>query len=61
MQTKSLTQLDTPLFDALLAHAKRQPIQFHIPGHKNGQGMDPAFRSFIGQNALDIDLINIAP
>ncbi|OAH61194.1 arginine decarboxylase [Domibacillus aminovorans] len=36
-------------------------MQFHIPGHKKGCGMDPDFRKFIGKNALSIDLINIAP
>ncbi|MFC0213156.1 aminotransferase class I/II-fold pyridoxal phosphate-dependent enzyme [Paenibacillus chartarius] len=51
----------TPLFTALKRHAERNPIQFHIPGHKKGIGMDPEFRSFIGDNALSIDLINIAP
>ncbi|WP_248930911.1 aminotransferase class I/II-fold pyridoxal phosphate-dependent enzyme [Paenibacillus hamazuiensis] len=51
----------TPLFTALQRHAERNPIQFHIPGHKKGVGMDPEFRRFIGDNALSIDLINIAP
>ncbi|WP_256761577.1 aminotransferase class I/II-fold pyridoxal phosphate-dependent enzyme [Cohnella sp. WQ 127256] len=51
----------TPLFDALRSHAKQNPVQFHIPGHKKGAGMDPEYRNFIGQNILDIDLINIAP
>lgn len=51
----------TPLFTALLQHAEQNPIQFHIPGHKKGVGMDPEFRAFIGDNALSIDLINIAP
>ncbi|RKP55324.1 aminotransferase class I/II-fold pyridoxal phosphate-dependent enzyme [Cohnella endophytica] len=51
----------TPLFDALRSHAKQNPVQFHIPGHKKGVGMDPEYRDFIGQNVLDIDLINIAP
>jgi arginine decarboxylase len=51
----------TPLFSALLHHAEQNPIQFHIPGHKKGVGMDPEFRAFIGDNALSIDLINIAP
>lgn len=57
----ALSQLETPLFDALLKHRNRHPIQFHIPGHKKGQGMDPAFREFVGDNVLSIDLINIAP
>lgn len=56
-----MSQLETPLFDALLKHRNRHPIQFHIPGHKKGQGIDPAFREFVGDNVLSIDLINIAP
>lgn len=51
----------TPLFTALKEHAGKNPVQFHIPGHKKGLGADPEFRSFIGDNALSIDLINIAP
>ncbi len=51
----------TPLFSALRQHADNNPVQFHIPGHKKGMGSDPEFRSFIGDNALSIDLINIAP
>lgn len=54
-------QARTPLFTGLLEHAKRKPLQFHIPGHKRGAGMNPEFRDFIGENALSIDLINIAP
>ncbi|ALS21486.1 aminotransferase class I/II-fold pyridoxal phosphate-dependent enzyme [Paenibacillus naphthalenovorans] len=56
-----MDQTKTPLFTALKEHAGRNPVQFHIPGHKKGVGMDPEFREFIGDNALSIDLINIAP
>ncbi|MCR8998484.1 arginine decarboxylase, partial [Brevibacillus laterosporus] len=56
-----MKQDKTPLFSGLVAHAERNPIQFHIPGHKKGTGMNPTFREFIGENALSIDLINIAP
>ncbi|MFD0049155.1 aminotransferase class I/II-fold pyridoxal phosphate-dependent enzyme [Actinomycetes bacterium NPDC127524] len=56
-----MSQYETPLFTGLINHAKKNPIQFHIPGHKKGQGIDPEFRNFIGENALSIDLINIAP
>lgn len=31
------TQLDTPLFQALMNHVKQEPISFHVPGHKYGQ------------------------
>ncbi|MEF2964596.1 aminotransferase class I/II-fold pyridoxal phosphate-dependent enzyme [Paenibacillus sp. M1] len=51
----------TPLFTALKQHAAANPVQFHIPGHKKGLGTDKEFRDFIGDNALSIDLINIAP
>src|SRR5690554_4530654 len=54
-------QKTTPLFDGLLKHVKQNPIQFHIPGHKGGKGMDEAFKEYIGENALLLDLINIAP
>ncbi|MEH7093240.1 aminotransferase class I/II-fold pyridoxal phosphate-dependent enzyme [Neobacillus vireti] len=56
-----MSQEQTPLFSGLVAHAKKNPIQFHIPGHKKGAGMDTEFRQFIGDNALSIDLINIGP
>ncbi|WVE38231.1 aminotransferase class I/II-fold pyridoxal phosphate-dependent enzyme, partial [Priestia megaterium] len=55
------SQFSTPLFTGLVNHAKKNPTQFHIPGHKKGNGMDPEFRSFIGDDALSIDLINIGP
>lgn len=58
---KQMSQSKTPLFTGLIEHAKKNPVQFHIPGHKKGSGMDPEFRDFIGDNALSIDLINIGP
>ncbi|WP_099157945.1 aminotransferase class I/II-fold pyridoxal phosphate-dependent enzyme [Virgibacillus ndiopensis] len=54
-------QLQTPLFDGLLKHIEKKPTQFHIPGHKQGNAVDPDFREFIGDNAFAIDLINIEP
>ncbi|HYK74775.1 MAG TPA: aminotransferase class I/II-fold pyridoxal phosphate-dependent enzyme [Pseudoneobacillus sp.] len=56
-----MSQNETPLFSGLVAHAKKNPVQFHIPGHKKGAGIDTEFRDFIGVNALSIDLINIGP
>src|SRR5690625_4443663 len=56
-----MDQHETPLFTGLLRHIERDPIPFHIPGHKKGNGMNPSFRDFICTNALSIDLINIAP
>jgi arginine decarboxylase len=56
-----LNQQETPLFSTLLRHVERKPTQFHIPGHKHGQGMETSFQEFVGLNALSLDLINIAP
>jgi arginine decarboxylase len=56
-----LDQTETPLFTGLLNHIKRQPVQFHIPGHKRGKGMESEFQEFVGINALSLDQINIAP
>lgn len=54
-------QSDTPLFSKIMEHIYRNPTPFHIPGHKQGKGVDPAFREFIGKNAFLLDLINISP
>ncbi|MDI3328185.1 MAG: aminotransferase class I/II-fold pyridoxal phosphate-dependent enzyme [Alicyclobacillaceae bacterium] len=56
-----MDQRRTPLFTALVEHARRKPVQFHIPGHKAGAGADPEFRQFLGEAAFAIDLINISP
>lgn len=61
MRCTPLSQYETPLFTGLVNHTKRNPVQFHIPGHKKGNGMDPEFKEFIGDSILSIDLINIAP
>jgi arginine decarboxylase len=54
-------QSRAPLYEGLLEHKSKNPLQFHIPGHKKGAGMDPEYREFLGENALSIDMINIAP
>ncbi|MFC7061350.1 aminotransferase class I/II-fold pyridoxal phosphate-dependent enzyme [Halobacillus seohaensis] len=56
-----MDQNHTPLFTGLKKHASNKPVQFHIPGHKQGKGMDDEFSAFIGDQALSIDLINIEP
>jgi arginine decarboxylase len=56
-----MDQHSTPIFTALREHASKSPVQFHIPGHNKGAGMDSEFSSFIGQNVLSMDLITIAP
>jgi arginine decarboxylase len=49
----------TPYFQVLLDYVDAGVIPFHTPGHKQGIGMDRAFRDFVGDNVLAIDLTQI--
>ncbi|HZT12722.1 MAG TPA: aminotransferase class I/II-fold pyridoxal phosphate-dependent enzyme [Candidatus Baltobacteraceae bacterium] len=51
-----MDQSRTPYFQALLDYVDAGVIPFHTPGHKQGIGMDRAFREFIGENICAIDL-----
>ena len=54
-----LDQNRTPYFDVLLDYVDTGVVPFHTPGHQQGHGMDRAFREFIGDNVLAIDLTQI--
>ena len=49
-------QSKTPLFDTLLAHAKRDVVSFHTPGHKNGRGIDAKLKNYTGENVYGFDV-----
>lgn len=49
-----LNQNQTPLFDALKKYYLDGTVSFHVPGHKQGNGI-PEFRDFVGTNVLGID------
>ncbi len=49
-------QNKAPLFDTLLAHAKRNVTSFHTPGHKNGRGIDAKLKTFTGPNLYKFDV-----
>jgi arginine decarboxylase len=49
-------QSKTPYFQALLDYVDSGVLPFHTPGHIQGQGMDLAFREFVGDNICAIDL-----
>ena len=51
-----MDQTKTPYFQALLEYVDSGVIPFHTPGHKQGIGMDRAFREFVGDNICAIDL-----
>ena len=49
-------QSKTPYFDALLEYVDSGVLPFHTPGHMQGYGAPRAFREFVGDNILAIDL-----
>ncbi|MFC1566389.1 aminotransferase class I/II-fold pyridoxal phosphate-dependent enzyme [bacterium] len=49
-------QEKTPLFDAVLKHAKNSVTSFHTPGHKNGASIDPIFKKYVGKNVFNMDI-----
>jgi len=55
----ALDQSRAPYFQVLLDYVDAGVIPFHTPGHKQGIGMERAFRDFVGDNVLAIDLTQI--
>ena len=51
-----LKQQNTPLFNVLKEYANRKIIPFHVPGHKNGHGVEKSFKDFLGENLFKIDV-----
>src|SRR5690554_18589 len=55
-------QADAPLFQGLIRYAERvrtkQMVQFHMPGHRSGRGVDPLFRRY-GHALLGLDLTEL--
>ncbi len=49
-------QSKAPLFDTLLAHAKRDVISFHCPGHKNGRSIDKKLKNYTGEEVYKFDV-----
>jgi len=47
-----LDQTRAPYFQVLLDYVDAGVIPFHTPGHKQGIGMERAFRDFVGDNVL---------
>lgn len=57
--TTALDQTRAPYFQVLLDYVDAGVVPFHTPGHKQGIGMERAFRDFVGDNVLAIDLTQI--
>ncbi|MGR5147075.1 aminotransferase class I/II-fold pyridoxal phosphate-dependent enzyme [Photobacterium alginatilyticum] len=52
-----LDQRETPIFSSLKdEYAARHMAPFHVPGHKQGRGIDKDFHEFIGPNIFKIDV-----
>ncbi|MGG5254514.1 aminotransferase class I/II-fold pyridoxal phosphate-dependent enzyme [Neobacillus sp. SM06] len=53
-----MNQSATPLYDALVNYSKKNPISFHVPGHKNGKIFEPKGNSFF-HDLLKLDATEI--
>lgn len=49
-----LDQKKTPLFDAVKKYVDDKVVQFHVPGHKQGKGLQE-FREYVGERVLQMD------
>ena len=49
-------QAKAPMFDVLMAHAKRDVVSFHCPGHKNGRSIDKELKDYTGENLYKFDV-----
>lgn len=53
-------QQRAPLYEAVVAYARKHKISFHTPGHKHGSAIPAAFRRFAGDAVFDMDLTLLA-
>ncbi len=52
-----LDQRKTPIFSVLKdVYVGRGVVPFHVPGHKNGRGVEEEFYKFMGENPFKIDV-----
>ncbi len=54
MRVLRLDQKKTPLFDAVKKYVDDKVTPFHVPGHKQGKGIEE-LREYIGERALQMD------
>lgn len=57
---KADRQRRAPLYEALVRHKKRNPGNFHVPGHKQGRVFDEEGLKLFG-SVLSIDLTELSP
>lgn len=50
-----IDQSATPLFDAVKRYVDENVLAFHVPGHKQGQGI-AEYREYIGERVLHMDV-----
>lgn len=58
MKNRNGEEKQTPLFDALMHYTERQPVRYHIPGHKGGVFFHPAGRTYF-ETMLPLDVTEV--
>ncbi len=56
---KREAQKKTPLFDAVKKHVEEKVVSFHVPGHKNGKGLNEMLQ-YAGENMFRMDLNSLS-
>lgn len=51
-----MDQNKTPLFDAIMQYDEKRPAYFRIPGHRYEKGINPKWRSVVGDAIFGFDL-----
>jgi arginine decarboxylase len=49
-----------PLYEKMLSHHFQSRSSFHVPGHKNGKGLDPAATDYFA-SIMSLDFTELAP
>jgi len=57
-EINNMDKFNAPLFERLVEHAEGGHASLHVPGHKSGQGIDPAARPYY-ESLLRLDLTEI--
>ena len=54
-----MDQNRTPLFDAILAYIREEPVPCVVPSHKMGNAIHPKWKSFAGENIFKMDICEV--
>ncbi|GFP31626.1 arginine decarboxylase [Candidatus Hakubella thermalkaliphila] len=54
-----MDQTRTPYIEGLIKYVKENRLPFHMPGHKQGQGIHPLLKKILGDEVFQYDLTEV--